>query len=1127
MRLRLRALAPAIVAALAAAAALALDEPPTAAPAPAATTPPAEAKKAKAPVGNPERADAALELQRLRLEGRANYEAGVTLKSALPLFEKALQMKPDSAVELFNLGTLKRKLNVVDEARTLLQKAGAADPTLLQPLYTLAMLEKSVGNEAAALQLLEKARTLAPAEPSVHYQLAMLYRAAGRDDAMLQSLTTLLGVDPFHAGGLYQLYLYEKRVHNEERAAEIFSEFSRLKRAATASRKEVNYDDGPLVMPLADSAYDVSNAGERRGSGPSLRARSLETPQGGVGALALRDLDGDEREELVALGADGRVHVFADGAAPKPLDGPPSASRDGLTLDNFAARGAPGLLVSGAQGLAVGKLEAGKLAWASLSGGPDRPLLLFDADHDGDQDVLAERERAMWLNRGNGDFFSEPTFFTQDVRRALSDATGVAAANLSNGDGVDLLLWSTTGTRALARDSRGGRYDLVTGGLPALPGARAVELADLDNDGRIDVVTLTDAQLWLEFNQGDFKFQAAAPLAGGGTQAAVADFDNDGLKDLVVFKPGTAPVLWSNLGRRRFEPQPLGKTAVSALRGAPIVGDVDADGRLDFATVDAQGAVTLWHNDTPGAGRFLRLRLAGVRSVPSGKFTQVEVRIGARYQKVEADGGIVHFGLGGDEYAEVLRIIWPNGFVENKFKVDAGSVFAFKESERVSGSCPSLFVWDGGRFRHLTDLFISGPMGVPVGKGRYFPVDHDEYVKIPGDRLRARDGRYSIRITEELREVDYLDSLRLIALDHPASVEVYPDERLGPFPFPEFKLHALERISAPMAARDDAGRDVLDLVSRVDGRYPKNVARTQYAGLAEPHWIEIELPEQARASEHLRVLLTGWFYYFESTSLMAISQRPDLRVDWPEIQARVDGEWRSLAPAGVPPGKHKTIVVDLSGRVPPGTRTLRVRTTLAMYWDAIRLDTSAPAAPASGVRARDLPLRSAELRFRGLSRLLHEVDPSVPEHFDYNTVTYASLWNPLRGRYTRYGDVAPLLRGRDSRLAVFGTGDELALEFDATTLSPPAPGMVRDFLLYLDGYVKDGDPYTAYAGEVSPMPYAGMKQFPFAPEDWAQAPFESPDYREYLSTYQTREPLRFSGPDLAGPVRSAVTEVEK
>jgi hypothetical protein len=120
----------------------------------------------------------------------------------------------------------------------------------------------------------------------------------------------------------------------------------------------------------------------------------------------------------------------------------------------------------------------------------------------------------------------------------------------------------------------------------------------------------------------------------------------------------------------------------------------------------------------------------------------------------------------------------------------------------------------------------------------------------------------------------------------------------------------------------------------------------------------------------------------------------------------------------------------------------------------------------------------------------------------------------LTGKYTRYGDVAPLLREADSRMAVFGSGDEIAFRFDATGLPPLPAGWTRDFLLYLNGFVKDGDRYTAHPGALGPAPYAGMKSYPYPAEAAAQV-FSDPDYQAYERTYQTRDPLVTTGPTLA------------
>src|SRR5437763_12435743 len=60
------------------------------------------------------------------------------------------------------------------------------------------------------------------------------------------------------------------------------------------------------------------------------------------------------------------------------------------------------------------------------------------------------------------------------------------------------------------------------------------------------------------------------------------------------------------------------------------------------------------------------------------------------------------------------------------------------------------------------------------------PHASQEYLRLPGGLLRPRDGRYELRLTEELWETGYLDEASLLAVDHPESVQVYVNERFVP-----------------------------------------------------------------------------------------------------------------------------------------------------------------------------------------------------------------------------------------------------------------------------------------------------------------------------------------------------------
>ncbi|MCV5591572.1 hypothetical protein OFN17_29520, partial [Escherichia coli] len=89
---------------------------------------------------------------------------------------------------------------------------------------------------------------------------------------------------------------------------------------------------------------------------------------------------------------------------------------------------------------------------------------------------------------------------------------------------------------------------------------------------------------------------------------------------------------------------------------------------------------------------------------------------------------------------------------------------------RKPSSCPYLFTWNGGRFEFVTDFLGGGEMGYWLGPGQWNVPDPVEYVRIRDDQLRARNGRFEIRVTNELEEVLYLDRLQLIAVAHPANV---------------------------------------------------------------------------------------------------------------------------------------------------------------------------------------------------------------------------------------------------------------------------------------------------------------------------------------------------------------------
>jgi hypothetical protein len=84
-----------------------------------------------------------------------------------------------------------------------------------------------------------------------------------------------------------------------------------------------------------------------------------------------------------------------------------------------------------------------------------------------------------------------------------------------------------------------------------------------------------------------------------------------------------------------------------------------------------------------------------------------------------------------------------------------------------------------------------------------------------------------------------------------------------------------------------------------------------------------------------------------------------------------------------------------------------------------------------------------------------------------------------RGSYTRYGEVTPLLRSVDESFVIFGTGEDMDVEFSTASLPPLTAGWKRDYFFYANGFVKDMDFYEASPFTVADMPFHGMSTYPY------------------------------------------------
>ena len=398
-----------------------------------------------------------------------------------------------------------------------------------------------------------------------------------------------------------------------------------------------------------------------------------------------------------------------------------------------------------------------------------------------------------------------------------------------------------------------------------------------------------------------------------------------------------------------------------------------------------------------------------------------------------------------------------------------------KEADRRGSSCPVVFAWDGHRYKFVTDVIGAAVVGHWFTPARRNNPNPGEWIKIDGGNVDLVNGKVSVRFMEPMEEVNYTDQLRLVAVDHPANVEVNPDERfLDDPPFASGRVIASEGARLPAGAWDGEGHDVLDTLSRRDHKFASGFTPLPYDGFANLHALTLDLGS-LDAQSPLRLLMTGYVNYFSATSLYAAWQA-GVKPESPYVEAQLpDGSWQRVpGEAGFPAGLERTIVVDLTGKLPAGTRRIRLMTNLQIYWDQVLIDQTTNAE----ARTAELPLASARLHFRGYPKQIEGASPGDLD-YNYNLVSLTGPFQRERGNYTRMGDVTPLLKSVDDRFVVFGSGEEVAAEFDTAQLPALPAGWKRDYFFYANGFVKDMDWWDASPFTVSQMPFHAMSTYPY------------------------------------------------
>ena len=86
---------------------------------------------------------------------------------------------------------------------------------------------------------------------------------------------------------------------------------------------------------------------------------------------------------------------------------------------------------------------------------------------------------------------------------------------------------------------------------------------------------------------------------------------------------------------------------------------------------------------------------------------------------------------------DLLRILWPTGVLQDEIDLPRQRVIAMKEADRRGSSCPVLFVWDGHRYKFVTDVIGAAVVGHWFTPARRNTPNPGEWVKVDGEQCCA------------------------------------------------------------------------------------------------------------------------------------------------------------------------------------------------------------------------------------------------------------------------------------------------------------------------------------------------------------------------------------------------------
>lgn len=1027
------------------------------------------------------------EFTRLMQAGK-NYLDQGEAKKAAEIYQKALQLEPENLDAHINIASAYLMLNRPADAIEHCQKAIKIDDKVSAAYYILGCAYMRQSKPLEAIKAFQLSINLDQTVAAAYFHLGRAHFEAGQIDNAIEQLQTAIEMQEDHPSAHYLLGQAFMRAGDKENAERELKIHQQIREKLTNQVADITF----LERCKHTTARLPFKPEE-----PSFKAIPIvfvdDTKKAFAYATTARapitviDYNHDGRNSIFALENNGfRLYSNTNGVFYPVGQLLPAVSNAGYKIalvGDIQNDQIEDIIVLGENAsqvfrFATNGVAVDATAFCGLRGLKAVDGALADLDFTGALDlvVIEPTNKSIQVFQNLKNFYFKHNTQASGIPPDVTNIARLIIEDINDDELPDLLLSRAEKNPIFLEKRRGGQFFETN--LPSyFPLAIIMAIGDFNNDLKNDVV-FADSKAGLQVYYAKInKTIRLTDTAYIPNRVITFDYDNDGWLDILAVGKGTR--LWRSVGNNGFVEvtQSTGLTKFNDLNITDAyIADFDNDGDSDCIIVLSDGSLRFLRNDGGNANKQLKLRLVGTRSNTSALGVHLEVAAGGLKLTRTVNRLPVEIGVGKHEKIDAVTIAWFDLTLSTvDVKVEPKPV-ELTEIYFPKGSCPYLYVWNGERFEFVSDFLGNSPLGLRVSPEKFVDADPEEHLLLgTANNVRPRDGFYIVQVTEELSEALYLDEAKLIAVDHPRGTVVHTTSKMRPSkPFPPSELMLLQKPILPIKASRSDGLDVTVALSKVDTKMvsPIKLRVPQLRGLCEPYGITMDFGE-IDTSKPLVLVMTGWIKFGGGMANVAASHCPDLPFPFPVLEVQTaDGVWHKVdVTVGVPSGKTKTILVDLTGKLPAGARLFRLSMAYELHWDYIALYEKAVLAQAHITTI--LP-HSAHLHWRGYSNFknLPEYLPLTP---DYYSVRPNGYWTIIpSGWCTRYGEVSELILNRDDAFAIVNGGDELTIKFPQDKLSPLKDDYERTFFFYSFGWNKDTDFHVECGTTVEPLPFDGM-----------------------------------------------------